>query len=155
MARALLTGCAGFIGSHLTESPLAAGYDMVGIDVRDSANLATAHEYDEFDLVKADLAELDLSELTACDVVFHLAGEPGVRGSWGERFDVYTGADISRPRAELGFNPRTRVAEGLQSELEWVLAQRNLASLSARWQSRRSSPSWRLTSASSSMRRSR
>jgi nucleoside-diphosphate-sugar epimerase len=89
-----------------------------------------------------------------------LAGHAGrpldVRRGDREAGDAHdTGADISRARAELGYAPATRVADGLGAELEWVLAQRSLASLSARWQRRRSSPSWRLTSASSSMRRSR
>jgi nucleoside-diphosphate-sugar epimerase len=334
LASALVTGCAGFIGSHLTESLLADGWDVTGVDMRDGDNLLTAHEYDGFELVRGDLTELEPRELTGRDVVFHLAGEPGVRGSWGERFDVYTrrnvtvtqrlleavdvgtrfvyassssvygdalrlptredatprplspygvtklaaehlcvlyasqratdtialrffsvygprqrpdmafrrfceaiasgepisvygdghqtrdftyvddvvaatraaaaaqrgggrvynvgggsrvslnralellaghagrpldvrrgereagdahdnGAVISRARGELGYAPATSVREGLGAELDWVFAQRSLASLSARWQSRRSSPSWRLTSASSSMRRSR
>jgi nucleoside-diphosphate-sugar epimerase len=40
--------------------------------------------------VQVDLAEADLAGLVGgCDVVFHLAGEPGVRNSWGEGFDRY------------------------------------------------------------------
>ena len=95
---ALITGCAGFIGSHLTESVLADGHSVVGVDCfndnygrRDKQrNLERAHDWDGFDFVPIDLARGDLLELVdESDVVFHLAAEPGVRGSWGERFEQY------------------------------------------------------------------
>ena len=96
--RALVTGCAGFIGSHLTESLLADGHDVVGIDCFNEnygrsqklRNLEHARQWDGFDFVPVDLSRGDLVELTAdCDVVYHLAAEPGVRASWGRRFDAY------------------------------------------------------------------
>jgi UDP-glucuronate 4-epimerase len=96
--RALVTGCAGFIGSHLTESLLEDGYEVVGIDCfnanygrRDKLrNLERARSWDNFDFVPIDLARGDLEEFVAeCDLVFHLAAEPGVRASWGDRFETY------------------------------------------------------------------
>ncbi len=96
--RALITGCAGFIGSHLTESVLEDGHSVVGVDCfndnngrRDKLrNLELAQDWDAFDFVPIDLARGDLLELVEeCDVVFHLAAEPGVRGSWGQRFEQY------------------------------------------------------------------
>ena len=96
--RALVTGCAGFIGSHLTESLLEDGHDVVGVDCfnRNYAraeklrNLARARTWDNFDFVPVDLADGELDEFVAgCDVVFHLASEPGVRSSWGKRFETY------------------------------------------------------------------
>ncbi|MDA0165573.1 NAD-dependent epimerase/dehydratase family protein [Solirubrobacter ginsenosidimutans] len=99
MPSALVTGCAGFIGSHLTESLLADGFDVLGVDCFNDnypradklANLAHASEHDRFRLIAADLAALDAEHLLdGIDVVFHLAGEPGVRASWGPRFDRYT-----------------------------------------------------------------
>jgi UDP-glucuronate 4-epimerase len=96
--RALVTGCAGFIGSHLTESLLADGWDVVGIDCFNDnyarpqklANLDRARGWDGFDFVPIDLARGDLGEFVAdCDAVFHLAAEPGVRSSWGGRFETY------------------------------------------------------------------
>jgi UDP-glucuronate 4-epimerase len=96
---AIVTGCAGFIGSHLTESLLADGYDVLGVDCFNDnyaradkrANLLHAAEHEQFELLTADLASLDADALLdGADVVFHLAGEPGVRASWGPRFDRYT-----------------------------------------------------------------
>jgi UDP-glucuronate 4-epimerase len=104
VARALVTGCAGFIGSHLAESLLADGFSVVGIDCLNDnypradklANLERAAAYDDFRLVVADLVEADVRELVdGCDVIFHLAGEPGVRGSWGARFDRYTHHNVA------------------------------------------------------------
>src|SRR3954452_19487789 len=90
--RALVTGCAGFIGSHLTEALLADGVEVVGVDCFNDnyarhqklATLAHARDWDGFDFVPIDLARGELADLVAgCDVVFHLAAEPGVRSSWG------------------------------------------------------------------------
>lgn len=97
--RILVTGCAGFIGSHLTDALLAQGHEVTGIDAftptYDRAiklhNLAQARDFAAFRLVAADLVEADLAPLLAdVEVVFHLAGEPGVRQSWGERFSAYS-----------------------------------------------------------------
>jgi UDP-glucuronate 4-epimerase len=95
---ALVTGCAGFIGSHLTDSLLADGEEVIGVDCfnnnygrRDKLrNLDRAHEWEAFEFVPIDLARGDLFDLVAeCETVFHLAAEPGVRPSWGERFEQY------------------------------------------------------------------
>jgi UDP-glucose 4-epimerase len=104
MARALVTGAAGFIGSHLVDALLAGGHAVVGVDCFNDnyaaadkhANLAQAHAHDAFELITGDLVELDAERLIEpCDVVFHLAGEPGVRGSWGKRFDRYTRHNVA------------------------------------------------------------
>jgi UDP-glucuronate 4-epimerase len=96
--RALVTGCAGFIGSHLTESLLDERAAVVGLDCftdtyeqeQKLRNIERARDWDEFELVRADLSEADLANVVSgCDVVFHLAGEPGVRGSWGDGFQSY------------------------------------------------------------------
>jgi nucleoside-diphosphate-sugar epimerase len=97
--RAVVTGCAGFIGSHLTESLLEDGHTVLGIDCFNDnyaradkyLNLTRAGEHEGFRLLTADLVDLDAdAALDGADVVFHLAGEPGVRASWGPRFDRYT-----------------------------------------------------------------
>jgi nucleoside-diphosphate-sugar epimerase len=101
---ALVTGCAGFIGSHLTESLLAAGHDVVGVDCFNDnyrredkrANLRRALDHDAFRLLCEDLVDADLPALLErSDVVYHLAGEPGVRSSWGQRFDRYTRHNVA------------------------------------------------------------
>jgi nucleoside-diphosphate-sugar epimerase len=96
--KAVVTGAAGFIGSHLTERLLADGASVVGVDSftdyynpgRKRANLRSALEDPDFTLVEGGLTELELGELLGgVDTVFHLAGQPGVRVSWGKNFDVY------------------------------------------------------------------
>src|SRR3984957_2816090 len=96
--RALVTGCAGFIGSHLTESLLHDGIAVVGVDCFNANygraqkldNLRNAQEWESFEFVPLDLSSGDLVGLVSeVDVVFHLAAEPGVRNSWGDRFQRY------------------------------------------------------------------
>src|ERR687898_753948 len=96
--RALVTGCAGFIGSHLTESLLADGHEVIGVDVLldnyarafKLGNLERARDFHTFRFVRLDLAEAPLEPVVEqCDTLFHLAAEPGVRTSWGDRFASY------------------------------------------------------------------
>lgn len=98
MSRALVTGCAGFIGSHLTEALLTAGVAVRGVDCFNGnygrpakmRNLERGREWDAFEFVPLDLARGDVDDLVEdVDVVFHLAAEPGVRPSWGHRFETY------------------------------------------------------------------
>jgi UDP-glucuronate 4-epimerase len=98
VTRALVTGCAGFIGSHLTESLLEDGHGVVGIDCFNSnygrpqklRNLDRAKQWDDFEFLPLDLAQGELHDLLGeCDLTFHLAAEPGVRPSWGSRFEAY------------------------------------------------------------------
>jgi UDP-glucose 4-epimerase len=100
---ALVTGCAGFIGSHLTESLLKDGESIVGLDcfndnygrAQKVNNLNDLAKWDEFTFFPVDLAEGDLDTLVdECDAVFHLAAEPGVRASWDRRFDKYVRNNI-------------------------------------------------------------
>jgi len=97
--RAIVTGAAGFIGSHLSERLIAEGYSVTGIDAFTDyydradklANLTALEGAPRFDLVEGDLNDLDLAPLFAgAPVVFHLAAQPGVRLSFGEGFARYT-----------------------------------------------------------------
>src|ERR1700680_723145 len=101
--RALVTGCAGFIGSHLTEALLDGGHSVVGIDcfndnygrAQKLTNLRYVREWASFEFVPIDLSRGDLVEFVAAtDVVFHLAAEPGVRSSWGARYGRYVQNNI-------------------------------------------------------------
>lgn len=103
MSRILVTGVAGFIGSHLVDRLLEAGHEVWGVDCftdyypRDAKqrNLSWALSRERFRFVEGDLLRLDLDGLVGgVDGVVHLAGEPGVRSSWGERFSVYTERNI-------------------------------------------------------------
>lgn len=95
---ALVTGCAGFIGSHLSDALLQDGHTVTGVDCFNEnysredklRNLEQARQWDAFNFRTLDLASADTDTLVAdVDVVFHLAGEPGVRTSWGTRFEAY------------------------------------------------------------------
>jgi UDP-glucuronate 4-epimerase len=92
MKAVLVTGGAGFIGSHLVDRLLAEGREVVGIDAftgyysrrRKERNLESASRKGGFRLVEGDLLDFDLDVLVrGVDGIVHLAGEPGVRRSWG------------------------------------------------------------------------
>jgi UDP-glucuronate 4-epimerase len=90
--RYVVTGAAGFIGSHLAEALVAAGHDVVGIDsFNDYYDPARKRENAEaLDVVDKDLLEADLDGLLeGADGIFHLAGQPGVRASFGPDFEHY------------------------------------------------------------------
>jgi UDP-glucose 4-epimerase len=97
--KALVTGAAGFIGSHLAERLVDSGASVTGIDCftdyysRDlkERNLKRLRQTPGFSLVERPLAKADLPTLLeGVTHVFHLAAQPGVRKSWGRDFRVYT-----------------------------------------------------------------
>ena len=92
--RYVVTGAAGFIGSHLTEALIADGHDVVPVDsFTDYYDPALKEDNAAaFDVSRLDLAEDELA-LDGFDGVFHLAGQPGVRSSFSE-FDVYVRRNI-------------------------------------------------------------
>lgn len=88
---AVVTGAAGFIGSHLVDLLLQRGRTVVGLDSLDPAyspaqkraNLAAAERHPSFRLVVDDLRRADLAALFAgATTVFHLAARAGVQDSW-------------------------------------------------------------------------
>ena len=87
--RYVITGAAGFIGSHLAETLQAQGHDVVGIDCfTDYYDPALKEENARrLDVRRLDLAEDEL-DFAGFDGVFHLAGQPGVR-SFGDVFPLY------------------------------------------------------------------
>jgi UDP-glucose 4-epimerase len=95
---AIVTGCAGFIGSHLAERLVVEGYQVVGVDcftdyyprATKEANLIKLRQAPRFRLVEEDILELDWAPLlSGARYLFHEAAQPGVRGSWGESFGIY------------------------------------------------------------------
>jgi UDP-glucuronate 4-epimerase len=100
---ALVTGCAGFVGSHLTDSLLGRGDRVRGVDAfteyydpeRKRRNIQRSIGREGFELIDGDLRYRDLlALLDGVDVVFHVAGQPGVRVSWGQGFDAYVGNNV-------------------------------------------------------------
>ncbi len=94
----VVTGCAGFIGSHLSEALLALGCRVTGVDSltdyydpdQKRANLARCREHPEFRFQEQDLNDLDaVALLRGARAVFHLAAQAGVRASWGGEFTRY------------------------------------------------------------------
>lgn len=101
--RALVTGAAGFVGSHLTEALLARGDAVVGVDcftpyydrATKEANLEVARRSAAFTFVEADLRTADLvALLDRVEVVFHQAAQPGVRLSWSDGFAEYDSHNV-------------------------------------------------------------
>jgi UDP-glucuronate 4-epimerase len=99
----LVTGAAGFIGSHLVDRLLAGGYEVVGVDSftgyysrrTKERNLEGALGHGRFRLIDGDLLDLDLDAvLDGVGCVAHLAGEPGVRRSWGPNFPRYMARNV-------------------------------------------------------------
>jgi UDP-glucuronate 4-epimerase len=96
--KVVVTGVAGFIGSAVASRLLAEGHDVVGIDaLTDYYDPRIKREnlrriaHPRLRVVEADLNRLDLLPLLAdVDVVYHQAGQPGVRSSWGREFTRYT-----------------------------------------------------------------
>jgi len=102
--RAVVTGAAGFIGSTLCEHLVDEGHDVVGVDnftdyyepAAKEANLASRLRGEErFELRRLDLATADLDPVfEGAEVVWHLAGQPGVRLSWSEGFASYVERNV-------------------------------------------------------------
>ena len=99
----LVTGCAGFIGSWLSERLLELGHRVIGVDCfidyyprgMKEMNLENLRDNENFLFIPYSLLNLDLNEiLKDVDYVFHQAAQAGVRHSWGRNFGVYTDNNI-------------------------------------------------------------
>jgi UDP-glucose 4-epimerase len=110
MPSALITGAAGFIGSHLGERLLRQGVPVIGVDrLSDyydpeikAQNVRRLREHGGFTFVEADLAEVaSPALLDGVSHVYHLAGQPGVRPSWGRSFEIYANDNVMATQAIL------------------------------------------------------
>lgn len=99
----LVTGCAGFIGSTLAARLLAQGEAVLGVDcfspyydaALKKSNLTGLMGQAGFQFIEGDLVTMDLAPLLErVEAVFHTAGQPGVRGSWGAQFETYVRNNI-------------------------------------------------------------
>lgn len=98
MTSVLVTGGAGFVGSHLVERCLALGWQVTAVDAftdyydpsLKQANVDSVGEHDGLTWIESDLLDLNLGPLLhEVDTVIHLSAQPGVRASW-ETFGLYT-----------------------------------------------------------------
>jgi UDP-glucuronate 4-epimerase len=101
--RALVTGVAGFVGSHLAEALLARGDAVLGLDcftpyyapAEKERNLTAARGNAKFEFVDADLRTVAIEPLLdVVDVVFHQAAQAGVRLSWSDGFGDYMSHNV-------------------------------------------------------------
>jgi UDP-glucuronate 4-epimerase len=117
--RYVVTGAAGFIGHHVCGVLLGSGHEVDGVDSftdyydpslkRANDRLLRAHaryRCHELDLVTTTVDDL----LVGADAVIHLAGQPGVRLSWADGFQVYVDRNITASQRLLEAARRTRVS---------------------------------------------
>jgi len=110
MVTALVTGCAGFIGSHLSERLLLQKYQVKGIDsfldyysrkIKEN-NLKNLFQHTSFSFIEGDILKVDLSTLLdEVEYIFHEAAQAGVRASWGRNFEIYIQNNILATQALL------------------------------------------------------
>ena len=105
----LVTGCAGFIGSHLTERLLKEDFKVAGIDcftdyytrqIKEK-NIENALKHENFEFTEEDI--LDMDTFPEVDYIFHQAAQAGVRASWGKSFEIYTRSNIEATQRLLEF----------------------------------------------------
>lgn len=110
MTISIVTGVAGFIGSHLAETLLEQGDRVIGVDEFNDyydptfkrKNIVPFQNHPNFQLIEADILSLDWSNLLQdAEVVYHQAAQAGVRASWGTGFRSYTERNINATQVML------------------------------------------------------
>lgn len=116
----IVTGVAGFIGSHLSQRLLKEGFSVTGIDSFNDSysrwikekNIQPIRSHKNFRLITARINDLDLDSLfKEVHCVFHLAAQAGVRTSWGENFSVYTENNITATQKLLENAKENRIVK--------------------------------------------
>ncbi|BAZ30536.1 NAD-dependent epimerase/dehydratase [Cylindrospermum sp. NIES-4074] len=110
MAKIIVTGAAGFIGSHLAEALLLQGEEVIGVDefndyyepIFKRKNAAKLESFPNFQLIEGDIQFLDWQTLLKeVELVYHQAAQAGVRASWGKGFRTYTERNINATQVLL------------------------------------------------------
>ncbi len=99
----LITGVAGFVGSHLADRLLTDGHEICGIDAFTDyyprfikeRNLDVSRSSSHFTFIEGDLLDLHLPQLLeGVNWIFHQAAQAGVRASWGQEFSRYVDCNV-------------------------------------------------------------
>ena len=131
--KALVTGCAGFIGSNLTDYLLKNDIEVVGIDcftdyyprkIKES-NLNDALKHKNFTFYEKDILKINKFPEDV-DYVFHLAAQAGVRASWGDNFHIYTKNNIEATQRLLEFYKNIEIEKFVYSSSSSVYGDANL-----------------------------
>lgn len=110
MTKIIVTGVAGFIGSHLAEALLKQGHEVIGIDefndyydpILKRKNIANFQDSPNFTLVEENIQSLDWQKLILdVELIYHQAAQAGVRASWGQGFRAYTERNINATQVLL------------------------------------------------------
>lgn len=118
MGNIVVTGAAGFIGSQIAQACLERGDRVVGVDLmtdyydvgQKRRNLERLQRYEAFEFVQHDIATGFDQFVAGADVVFHQAGQPGVRASWREQFDEYLSRNVQATQRVLEACSRSSVS---------------------------------------------
>jgi nucleoside-diphosphate-sugar epimerase len=130
--RALVTGCAGFIGSHLTDRLLKEGVQVTGIDrfadyypreIKEK-NIAGALVHKDFALLEQDI--LQIKNFPEVDYVFHQSAQAGVRGSWGTNFKIYIRDNIESTQRLLEFYKDKKIRKFIYASSSSVYGEADL-----------------------------